>query len=101
MGYPKTYEVTGPVPVYDTNPGGRFTLEEQPMWKHDPTRPAFNEQAWVDQGLVKLVSEGAKQLCEVCGETGTKAAAKKEYTEKQLAEHYRKDHPAHEPPREG
>lgn len=101
MGYPKTYEVTGPVPVMDTNPGGQFTLEEPPAWKHDPARLAFSEQAWIDGGLVKLVKEGEKQVCPVCVETGTKAAGKKEYTEKQLAEHYRKEHGAHEPPREG
>lgn len=100
MAYPKTYEVTGPVPVNGTTPGGRFTVDKLPAWKHDPERLAFSEQAWVAGGLVKLVSE-AKVKCPVCQEHGTAKEKKQEFTEKQLLDHHAKNHPGFEPPREG
>ena len=101
MPYPRTYKVIGPVEILDTKPGGTFTLEKPPMWKHNPQVLALNEQAWIDGGLVKLVEE-AKLQCEACKEQdASKAKQNKQYSLDELQEHYEKDHPGLVPPREG
>lgn len=52
----------------------------------------FSERAWVEGGHVRRIG-GQKAKCPACQETGKAADKKREFTAKQLEEHYKESHP--------
>lgn len=81
----RTYKVVGPATINGHKPGETFD------------GAGLNTAALVAGGMLEVVNSTEKTTCPSCVERNVRGKSK-EYTAKQLQDHYAKDHPGLQPP---